>query len=182
MIVDKNFEYLSSRSQEKSRCCYQGATFFRHSPTIKGVPFVKYLQITFWVGVLWTKVQVGMIFNKKYFYRLLSAINSNIVNSIDFWYNMDDKTFMQSSGINVFIGAYWQLTMSILLSILLIFNNIITLIINIHAEMKDKYFKMHLFLKRNPNQKHPSSKKVVAKTWKRCEIKRGQQRMLLITW
>ena len=40
------------------------------------------------------KVQVGVIFDKKYYYRLLSAINSNvdfIINSIDFRYNMDSK-------------------------------------------------------------------------------------------
>ena len=62
--------------------------------------------------VLRTKVQVGVIFDEKYFYRLLLAINSNvdfIVNSIDFQYNMDNKTFMQSSEIYIFIGAYQQL-------------------------------------------------------------------------
>ena len=31
-----------------------------------------------WVTVLQTKVQVGVIFSKKYFYRYLSAINSNV--------------------------------------------------------------------------------------------------------
>ena len=71
---------------------------------------------------LQTKVQVGVIFDEKYFYRLLLAINSNIdfiVNSIDFWYNMNNKTFMQSSGINIFIGTYQQLiAMLILLSTL----------------------------------------------------------------
>ena len=46
-----------------------------------------------------------MLFDEKYFYSLLSAINSNI-DSIDFRYNMDKKPFMQSSGINIFIGAY----------------------------------------------------------------------------
>ena len=58
-----------------------------------------------------------MIF-KKYFYRLLLAINSNvdfIINSIDYRYNMDNKTFMQSSGINILIGAYWQLTAMLIL-------------------------------------------------------------------
>ena len=45
------------------------------------------------------------------FYRRLSAINNNvdfIVNSIDFRYNKDNNAFMQSSGIYIFIGAYWQ--------------------------------------------------------------------------
>ena len=54
------------------------------------------------------KVQVGVIFGEKYFYRFLLAINSNvdfIVNSIVFQYNIDNKTFMQSSEI-YFIGAY----------------------------------------------------------------------------
>ena len=53
-----------------------------------------------------------MIFNKNYFYRLLSAINNNvdfIVNSIDFRYNIDNETFMQSSEIIILIGTYWQL-------------------------------------------------------------------------
>ena len=57
-------------------------------------------------------------FRQEIFYRLLSAINSNvdfIVNSI---YN---KIFMQSSE-NIFIGSYWQLITLVLLSILLIFN------------------------------------------------------------
>ena len=57
-------------------------------------------------------------FDEKYFYRLLLAINYNIdfiVNSIDFRYNMDNKTFMQSSGINVFIGAYQQLIAMLIL-------------------------------------------------------------------
>ena len=39
-------------------------------------------------------------------------MNSNIdfiVNYIDFQYNMDNKTFMQSSEIYIFIGAYQQL-------------------------------------------------------------------------
>ena len=56
-----------------------------------------------------TKVQVGVIFDKKYFYRLLLAINSNIdfiVNSIDFQYNIDNKTFIQSSELNILIGAH----------------------------------------------------------------------------
>ena len=59
------------------------------------------------------------------FYRLLSAINSNV----DFyWFSMDNKTFMQSLGINILIDAYWQLTpMLILSSILLIFNIIWTI-------------------------------------------------------
>ena len=49
-----------------------------------------------------------MIFDEKYFYRLLSAINSSvdfIVNSTDSRYNIDSKTFMQSSKINILIGA-----------------------------------------------------------------------------
>ena len=70
-------------------------------------------------------------FAENYFYRLLSAINSNvdfIVNSIDFQYNIDNKTFMQSSEINILIGAYRQLTTTlILLSILLIFDTIWTI-------------------------------------------------------
>ena len=54
------------------------------------------------------------IFDEKYFYRLLSVINSNIdfiVNFIDFQYNsyMDDKTLMQNSRINIFTGAYRML-------------------------------------------------------------------------
>ena len=51
-----------------------------------------------------------MIFDEKY-----------LVNSIDFQYNIDNKRFMQSSGIHIFIGTYRQLTL-ILLSILLIFD------------------------------------------------------------
>ena len=38
------------------------------------------------------------------FYKLLSEINRNvdfIVNSIDFQYNIDNKTFMQSSEVNI---------------------------------------------------------------------------------
>ena len=45
-------------------------------------------------AVLRTKVQVGMILDGKYFYRCLSAINSNIDFIIDFQYNMDNKTYM----------------------------------------------------------------------------------------
>ena len=67
-----------------------------------------------------------MIFDENYFYRLLSAINSNvdfIVNSTDFRYNLDSKTFMQSLEINILISAYRQLISTlILLSILLIFD------------------------------------------------------------
>ena len=63
-----------------------------------------------------------MIFEEKYFYRFLSAINSNvdsIVNSIDSRYNMDNKTFMQSLAINIFISVYRQVTaILILLSIM----------------------------------------------------------------
>ena len=43
---------------------------------------------------------------------ILSAINNNVdfnVNSIDFQYNIDNKAFMLSSGIYIFIGAYQQL-------------------------------------------------------------------------
>ena len=61
-----------------------------------------------------------MIFDEKYFYRLLSAINSNvdfIVNSIDFRYNIDNKAFMQSSGIYIFIGAYRQLIATLMFRI-----------------------------------------------------------------
>ena len=44
----------------------------------------------------------------------------------------------------------------------------------------DVYKNMHLYLKKkwNPNQKHPSYKKVVAKTWKRLwwkDVKGGGQ-------
>ena len=62
-----------------------------------------------------------MIFDEKYFYTLLSAINSNvdfIVNSIVFQYNMDNKTFMQSSEISIFIGAYQQLIAMLILWII----------------------------------------------------------------
>ena len=80
--------------------------------------------------VLRTKVQVGVIFDEKYFYRLLSAINSNVVLlSILFIFDIiqciDNKTFMQSSEVNIFIGSYQQLiTTLILLSILLICDTI----------------------------------------------------------
>ena len=72
-------------------------------------------------------VQVGVIFNKKYIYRCLSAINNN-VDSVNFQYNMDNKTYMNSSAINIFIGAYQQSTaMLILPSILSIFDIIWTI-------------------------------------------------------
>ena len=77
--------------------------------------------------VLQTKVQVDVIFDEKY----LLIININvdfIINSIDFQYNMDNKTCIQSSAINIFIGAYRQLiAMLILLSILSIFDIIRTI-------------------------------------------------------
>ena len=46
----------------------------------------------------------------------LSAINNNVdfnVNSIDFLYNIDNKAFMLSSRIYVFIGAYRKLLASL---------------------------------------------------------------------
>ena len=48
------------------------------------------------------------------------AINSNIdfiVNSIDFRYNIDNKAFIQSLEINIFIDVYPQLITLILFSI-----------------------------------------------------------------
>ena len=51
---------------------------------------------------------IDVIFNEKYFYRRFLAINSNvdfIINSINFQYDMDNKTYMQSSVINIFIGT-----------------------------------------------------------------------------
>ena len=48
-----------------------------------------------WVTVLQTKVQVGVIFDEKYFYRHLLEINNSIdfiVNSINFQYNYQPET------------------------------------------------------------------------------------------
>ena len=62
-------------------------------------------------------------FLQEIFYKLLSAISRNVDFIVDFRYNIDNKTFMQSSEVNIFIGAYQQLiTTLVLLSILLIFD------------------------------------------------------------
>ena len=121
MIVDKNFENLLSCPQVK-RVMLSNWNFFRHSSTIKGVPF---WSIASRITVLQTKVQVSD-FWREIFYRLLSAINRMLILLsilFYFWYNIDSKTFMHSSEVNIFIGAYRQLiTTLILLSILLIFD------------------------------------------------------------
>ena len=71
----------------------------------------------------------------------------------------NNKTFIQSLGIYIFIGAYQQLIATLFMQSSGI-NIFIGAWMFICISLKKKW---------NPNQKHPSCKKVAAKTWKSCE-------------
>ena len=52
------------------------------------------------VRVLQTKVQVNVIFDKKFFIGSYWQLTT-MLSILDFQYDMDNKTFMQSSEINI---------------------------------------------------------------------------------